>query len=101
MIGRLLFMTFGAYLLAAFPACAQNSPSYHDSCGGDSCASKAYDLGYHDGYEGKSYTALPQLGACPSNAKIEAWAQDIVLRSYDVYCVSYASFKNPITRTGS
>ena len=33
MIGRLLFMTFGAYLLAAFPACAQNTANYHDSCG--------------------------------------------------------------------
>ena len=36
MIERLLFMTCAAYLVAAFPACAQDGSSYHDSCGGDS-----------------------------------------------------------------
>ena len=65
MIGRLLFMTCGAYLVAAFPACAQNSANYHDSCGGDSCASDAYDLGYRDGHEGHSYTSSPQLQSNP------------------------------------
>ncbi len=65
MIGRLLFMTFAAYLAAAFPACAQDSASYHDSCGGDSCASDAYDLGYRDGHEGDSYTSSPQLQSNP------------------------------------
>ena len=61
MIERLLFMTCAAYLAAAFPACAQNTANYHDSCGGDSCASDAYDLGYRDGREGHSYTSSPQL----------------------------------------
>ncbi len=61
MIERLMFMTCAAYLLAAIPACAQNSANYHDSCGGDSCASDAYDLGYHDGHEGHSYTSSEQL----------------------------------------
>ena len=61
MFERLLFMTCAAYLVAAFPVCAQNSANYHDSCGGDSCASNAYDLGYRDGLEGRSYTADPQL----------------------------------------
>ena len=65
MMGRLLFMTCGAYLLAAFPACAQDSANYHDSCGGDSCASDAYDLGYRDGHEGHSYTSSPQLQSNP------------------------------------
>ena len=56
MIERLLLITCAAYLVAAFPAYAQDTPTYHDSCGGDSCASDAYDLGYHDGYEGHSYS---------------------------------------------
>jgi hypothetical protein len=30
---------------------------------------------------------LRQLGACPSNAKVELRAQNIVLRSNNVYCV--------------
>jgi hypothetical protein len=51
MIERLLLITCAAYLVAASPAYSQNDPSYHDWCGGDSCASDAYDLGYHDGYE--------------------------------------------------
>jgi len=65
MMGRLLFMMCGAYLVAAFPACAQDSANYHDSCGGDSCASDAYDLGYRDGHEGNSYTSSPQLQSNP------------------------------------
>ena len=69
MIERLLFMTCAAYLVAAFPACAQDGSSYHDSCGGDSCASDAYDLGYHDGYEGHSYSPSSRL---PSNPQYDA-----------------------------
>ncbi len=65
MIERLLLITCAAYLVAAFPACAQDSANYHDSCGGDSCASDAYDLGYHDGHEGDSYTSSPQLQSNP------------------------------------
>ena len=65
MIERLLFMTCAAYLVAAFPACAQDAASYHDSCGGDSCASDAYDLGYHDGHEGHSYTSSPHVQSNP------------------------------------
>ncbi len=61
MIKRLLFMTCAAYLAAALPACAQDSANYHDPCGGDSCASDAYDLGYRDGHEGNSYTSSPRL----------------------------------------
>ena len=33
MIERLLLIACAAYLVAAFPAYAQVSPSYHDSCG--------------------------------------------------------------------
>jgi hypothetical protein len=40
------------------------------------------------------------LGACPINAKIEPRTQVIVLRSDDVYLISYTFFKNPITWTG-
>jgi hypothetical protein len=68
MIRRLLlwlFMTCGAYFAAAFPLWAQNSANYHDSCGGDSCASNAYDLGYRDGHEGRSYTSSPELQSNP------------------------------------
>jgi len=69
MIERLLLIACAAYLVAAFPAYAQVSPSYHDSCGGDSCASDAYDLGYHDGYEGYSYSPSLRL---PSNPQYDA-----------------------------
>lgn len=65
MIGRSLSIMCAAYLVAAFPAYAQVGPSYHDSCGGDSCVTDAYDLGYRDGYEGYSYTALPSLVTNP------------------------------------
>ncbi len=65
MIGRSLSIMCAAYLVAAFPAYGQVGPSYHDSCGGDSCVTDAYDLGYHDGYEGYSYTALPSLVTNP------------------------------------
>jgi hypothetical protein len=81
MIRRLLFITCGAYLLAAFPACAQSTANYHDSCGGDSCASDAYDLGYRDGREGHSYSSLPQLQNNPqydagfSEGEMDAMAQ--------------------------
>ena len=90
MIGRLLFITCAAYLVAAFPACAQNTANYHDSCGGDSCASDAYDLGYHDGYEGHSYTSSPQLQSNPqydagfSEGEMDAMAE-----------------KDPLARLGS
>jgi len=82
MMGRLLLMTFAACLVAAFPACAQNSASYHDSCGGDSCASDAYDLGYRDGHEGNSYTSSPQLQSNPqydagfSEGEMDAMAEN-------------------------
>ena len=32
---------------------------------GYSCASDAYDLGYRDGHEGRSYTSSPQLQSNP------------------------------------
>jgi hypothetical protein len=61
MIKQLLPIACASYLAAAFPAYAQKQspydPSSHDGCGGDSCASIAYDLGYRDGYEGHSHTA--------------------------------------------
>ena len=66
MMGRLLFITCAAYLVAAVPARAQNGAGYHDSCGGHSCASDAYDLGYHDGYEGHSYSSSPHSQATPN-----------------------------------
>ncbi len=90
MIGRLLFMTCAVYPVAAFPACAQSSASYHDSCGGDSCASDAYDLGYRDGHEGNSYTSSPQLQSNPqydagfSEGEMDAMAE-----------------KDPLTTSGS
>jgi hypothetical protein len=65
MIERLLFITCAAYLVAASPAYAQHDPG-HDGCGGDACATGApYDLGYHDGYEGDSYTSSEQLKVDP------------------------------------
>jgi hypothetical protein len=59
-----------AYLVIASAAYAADAydPAYHDSCGGDSCASDAYDLGYRDGYEGDSYTASPRLQNDPQYA---------------------------------
>jgi len=63
MIERLLLITCAAYLVAACPAYAQHD---HDVCGGDSCATGApYDVGYHDGYEGDSYTSSSQLTTDP------------------------------------
>jgi hypothetical protein len=62
MIERLLFITCAAFLVAASPAYAQ----HRDGCGGDACATDApYDLGYHDGYEGDSYTSLSELKLDP------------------------------------
>ena len=87
MFERLLFMTCAAYLVAAFPVCAQNSANYHDSCGGDSCASNAYDLGYRDGYEGHSYTSSPELQNNPqydsgfSEGEMDAMAEQDPLSS--------------------
>ena len=102
MTGRLLFMTCGAYLLAAIPACAQNSPSYHDSCGGDSCASDAYDLGYHDGYEGKSYTALPQLLSNPQyDAGFSEGEMDAMIEKDAQAAEEQAGGKGPNRQTGS
>jgi hypothetical protein len=66
MIQRLLFITCAAFLVAAPPAYAQHDPGRRDGCGGDACASGApYDLGYHDGYEGDSYTSLSELKLDP------------------------------------
>jgi hypothetical protein len=66
MIERLLFITCAAFLVAAPPAYAQHDPGRRDGCGGDACASGApYDLGYHDGYEGDSYTSLSELKLDP------------------------------------
>jgi hypothetical protein len=89
LIERLALLTFAAYLVAAFPACAQNDPAYHDSCGGDSCASDAYDLGYHDGYEGHSYTSLTRLQNSPqyeagfSEGEMDAMAEQDPLSRLD------------------
>jgi hypothetical protein len=66
MIGRLLFIACAACLAAASPANAQNNSGRRDGCGGDACATGApYDLGYHDGYEGNSYTSLSDLKLDP------------------------------------
>ena len=66
MIERLLLITCAAYLVAASPAYAQHDPGRRDGCGGDACATGApYDLGYHDGYEGDSYTSLSELKLDP------------------------------------
>jgi hypothetical protein len=66
MIQRLLFITCAAFLVAAPPAYAQHDPGRRDGCGGDACATGApYDLGYHDGYEGDSYTSLSELKLDP------------------------------------
>jgi hypothetical protein len=89
MIERLPLILCAAYLVAAFPACAQNDPAYHDSCGGDSCASDAYDLGYHDGYEGHSYTSLtrlqndPQYEAGFSEGEMDVMAEQDPLTKLD------------------
>lgn len=65
MIERLLMIACAAYLLAASPADAQRD-SGRDGCGGDACATDApYDLGYHDGYEGNSFTASSELKIDP------------------------------------
>jgi hypothetical protein len=80
MLQRLPLIACAAYLVAAFPAHAQNKTS-HDSCGGDSCASDAYDLGYHDGYEDRSYTSIlalqnnPQYEAGFSEGEMDAMAE--------------------------
>jgi hypothetical protein len=63
MIERLLLITCAAYLVAASPAYAQRD---HDGCGGDACATdNPYDLGYHDGYEGDSFTSSSELKIDP------------------------------------
>jgi hypothetical protein len=65
MIGQLLPIACAAYLIAAFPAYAQTQnpydPASNDRCGGDSCASDAYDFGYRDGYDGHSYSSRLQF----------------------------------------
>jgi hypothetical protein len=81
MVHRLPLIACAAYLVAAFPAYAQNKLTSHDSCGGDSCASDAYDLGYHDGYEDRSYTSIlglqnnPQYEAGFSEGEMDAMAE--------------------------
>jgi hypothetical protein len=88
MIKRLPLIACAAYLLAAFPTFAQDA-SLHDSCGGDSCASDAYDLGYHDGYEGHSYTSLtslqnnPQYEAGFSEGEMDGMAEQDPLTQVD------------------
>jgi hypothetical protein len=65
MIAQLLSIACAVYLVAALPLYAQTQnpfdPLSNDDCGGVSCASNAYDFGYHDGYTGRSYTARLQL----------------------------------------
>jgi hypothetical protein len=65
MIKRLLLITCAAYLVAASPACAQHDPGYRDGCGGSCATGAPYDLGYHDGYEGDSYTSSEELKSDP------------------------------------
>jgi hypothetical protein len=81
MIDRLPVIACAAYLVALFPAYAQNNLTAHNSCGGDSCVTDAYDLGYHDGYEGRSYTSIlglqnnPQYEAGFSEGEMDAMAE--------------------------
>jgi hypothetical protein len=88
MIKRLPLIACAAYFVASFPTFAQDA-SLHDSCGGDSCASDAYDLGYHDGYEGHSYTSLarlqndPQYEAGFSEGEMDAMTEQDPLTKLD------------------
>jgi hypothetical protein len=89
MIQRLLLIACAGSLVAAFPAYAQKSLTAHDSCGGDSCATDAYDLGYHDGYEDRSYTSIlslqnnPQYEAGYSEGEMDAMAEKDALATQE------------------
>jgi hypothetical protein len=87
MIKRLLLVTCAAYLMAAFAAYAQDDASRHDNCGADPCPSDAYDIGYHDGYNGDSFSSSlhlqndPQYVAGFSEGEMDAMAEKDPLTS--------------------